>query len=64
MKMNDYEKLKRAMRLLFNLDLTPDDFLALRQLTDSVPLKGKDKWINQIGYVHGEPLRFWLLLMC
>ena len=40
--MNDYDKLKRAMRLLFNLDLTPDDFLAMRQLTDSVPMEDKE----------------------
>lgn len=31
--MNDYEKFQRAMRLIFQLDITPDDFLALQQLT-------------------------------
>ena len=51
--MNDYEKLKRAMRLIFNIDITPDDFLALRQLTTSL---SEDKITPPVGGHRGMKL--------
>ena len=34
--MNNYKNLSRAMNLVFDIDMTPDEFLALQQLTESV----------------------------